>query len=79
MSFLFQNTKIILCHTFVLPMFDILLIQGCGCGSVGREIASNFRSPRFESSHRQKIILNIYCQLFEKAKIKKNRPGMARF
>ena len=32
---------------------------GSGCGSVGRAVASDTRSPRFESSHRQKII-NIY-------------------
>ena len=27
-----------------------------GCGSVGRAVASDIRGPRFESSHRQKII-----------------------
>ena len=34
---------------------------GSGCGSVGRAVASDTRGPRFESSHRQKIIyiLNI--------------------
>ena len=28
----------------------------CGCGSVGRAVASDTRGPRYESSHRQKII-----------------------
>ena len=37
----------------------------CSC-SVGRAVASNSRGPRFESSHRQKIILNIYCLLYWK-------------
>ena len=31
-----------------------------GCGSICRAVASNSRGPWFESSHRQKIILNIY-------------------
>ena len=35
---------------------NIFLGQGSGCGSVGRAVASNTRGPRFESSHRQKII-----------------------
>ena len=37
---------------------------GSGCGSVGRAVAFDTRGPRFESSHRQKFILNIYCQLY---------------
>ena len=36
---------------------------GIGGGSVGRVVASDSRGLRFESSHRQKFILNIYCQL----------------
>ena len=43
---------------------------GSGCGSVGRVVGSNSRGPRFESSHRQKFILNIYCQLYWKDKNK---------
>ena len=31
-------------------------LMGSGCGSVGRAVASDTRRPRFESSHRQKII-----------------------
>ena len=31
-------------------------LHGSGCGSVGREVASNSRGPRFKSSHRQKFI-----------------------
>ena len=52
---------------------------GSGCGSVGRAVTSNSRGQRFESSHRQKFIMNIYCQLNKKTKIKKKRPGMAHF
>ena len=33
-----------------------------GCGSVGTVVASNARGPRFQSSHCQKIMQNIfYC------------------
>ena len=36
-------------------------IEGSGCGSVGRAVASNTKGLQFESSHRQKFIyiLNI--------------------
>ena len=44
-------------------------------GSVGRAVASNSKGLRFESIHRQTFIVN--C--IEKTKIKKKRPGMARF
>ena len=34
-----------------------------GCGSVGRAVASYTRGLRFESSHRQKILMNIlHCE-----------------
>ena len=36
------------------------LLAGCGCGSIGRAVASNTRVPLFKSSHRQ----NLYCTLF---------------
>ena len=39
---------------------------GSGCGSVGRAVASHYRGPRFESSHRQEIILNLNSQLYWK-------------
>ena len=42
---------------------QILLCAGQGCGSVGRVVASDYRGPWFESSHQQKFILNVYCQL----------------
>ena len=38
-------------------------LESDGCGSVGRAVASDSRGPQFESSHRQKFILNIYSQL----------------
>ena len=31
--------------------------QGSGCGSVGRVVTSDTRGPRYESNHRQKIII----------------------
>ena len=39
------------------------VIQGSGCGSVGKAVASNSRGPWFESSHWQKFIMNIYSKL----------------
>ena len=47
---------------------------GSGGGSVGRAVASNARGPRFESSHRQSFLLDIYLftiKYIEKTKIKK--------
>ena len=53
-------------------------IKASSCnGARGRAVASDSRSPRFESSHRQKKLLNIYS--IEKAKIKKKRQRMAHF
>ena len=48
---------------------------GSGCCSVCRAVASNFRGPRFSSNP----VIGKYCLLsvHEKAKIKKNRLGMA--
>ena len=34
--------------------------SGSGCGSVGRVVASDIRGPRFESSHQQVFIMNIF-------------------
>ena len=53
--------------------------MGSGCDSVGRAVASDSRVPRIESSRRQKIILNIFCQLHRKDKNKRKRLGMAHF
>ena len=40
------------------------LKRGSGCGSVGRVVTSDSTGPRFESSHRQKIIYILnYCLL----------------
>ena len=47
-----------------LPNKMPIAALGSGCGSVGRAVASDTRGPRFESSHRQKFISNIYCQLY---------------
>ena len=33
--------------------------MGSGCSSVGIAVASDARGPRFESRHRQKLILNV--------------------
>ena len=43
---------------------ETFTVLGSGCGSVGRAVASNSRGPLFVSSHRQKYILNINCQLY---------------
>ena len=53
-----------------------ILTQGSGCGSVGRAVASNARGPRFESSHWQTFILNIYCQLHWKDENKEKETGI---
>ena len=43
-------------------------------------VTSDSRGPRFESSHRQKKILNIYTvNCIEKTKIMEKRPGLAHF
>ena len=51
--------------------------EGNGCGSVGREVASDSRGPRFESSHRQTLFYLYTVNCIEKTKIKEKRPGMA--
>ena len=48
---------------------------GSGCGSVCRAVASDSRGPQFESSHWQKFILNIYCQLYWKDENKEKEAG----
>ena len=55
-------------------------LDGSGCGSVGRAVASDTRDLRFESCHRQTFLWKI-CQLSTllKTKIKKKRPGMPHF
>ena len=50
----------------VVENWDLSSCLGSGCGSVGRAVASNSRGKLFESSHRQKFILNVYCQLYWK-------------
>ena len=50
------------------------ILKGSGGSSVGRAIALNSRGPQFESSHRQKFILNIYGHLYWKDKDKENGP-----
>ena len=52
-------------------MHKIHIHMGSGCDSVGRAVASDSRGPRFESSHQQEFILNIYCQLYWKDENKK--------
>ena len=54
---------------------------GSGGGSVGRAVAYDARGPRFESSHRQTFISDIYLfivkNFIEKTNINKKRQGMA--
>ena len=47
--------------------------KGSGCGTVGSVVASNSRGLRFESSHQQYFIMNIFT--VEKTKIKKKEAG----
>ena len=56
---------------------DVVIIKIGGSGSVGRAVASYSRGPRLESSHRQKFILNIYCQLYWKYENREKMPVMA--
>ena len=55
------------------------LFLGSGFGSVGRAVASDTRGPQFKSSHRRNFIHVFTINCIEKTKIKKKRPGMARF
>ena len=52
-----------------------IYLSGSGCGSVGRAVASDSRGLQFESTHRQKFILNIYCQLFWKDENNEKEAG----
>ena len=52
--------------------------HGSGCGSVGREVASNTKGPRLKSSHRQTFIYMqhlVYCQPKDQNKEKEARYG----
>ena len=53
--------------------------MGSGCDSVGRAVASDSRGPRFEFSHWQKVILNIYSQLYWKDKNNEKEAGNSPF
>ena len=59
--------------------FGLVRVSHSGGGSVGRAVASDSRGPRFESSHRQKFILNIYCQLSWKDENKEKEAGNGPF
>ena len=52
--------------------------MGSGGGSVGRAVAPDSRGPRLESSHRKKIILNIYS-LYWKDENKEKEAGNGPF
>ena len=55
------------------------IFVGSGCDSVGRVVASDSRGQRFESSHWQHFILNIYCQLYWKDENKEKEVGNGPF
>ena len=40
------------------------ILRGSGCGSVGRAVAFKSRGPRFDSSHSQNFIENLFVNLF---------------
>ena len=42
---------------------------------MGKAVTSKSRDPWFESSHRQKFILNIFCQLYRKDENKEKEAG----
>ena len=69
----FQSNK---WSTIVIYNFRVV---GSGCGSVGGAVASHSRGPRFESSHWQHVILNIYYQLYREDENKEKDLGMAHF
>ena len=61
-------------------LFDLYSKHYCGCGSVGKAVASNSRGPWFESRHRQKINEHsLLSTALKRRKIKKKRPGIAPF
>ena len=43
--------------------------MGSGCGSVGRLVTSDTRSPRFESSHQLNSIQNMFLRLGNCSKV----------
>ena len=54
------------------PQVDVKeSILGSGGGSVGREVASDTRGPRFKSRNWQNVIYQLYNQNTEETKIKK--------
>ena len=75
------------------PTFILILGDHCwnkivykgrhsGWGSVGRAMASDSRGPRFQSSHQQTFVSDIYLftiNCIEKMKMKKKWPGIAHY
>ena len=56
-----------------------LIIEGSGCGSVGRAVASDSRGPRFESCHRQKNFTVKFFKLSSLLILKKqSKDGVVR-
>ena len=54
-----------------------LILEGSGCGSVGRAVAYNTRCPLFASSHRQILHVLSVCNCIEKTKMNnKKRLGI---
>ena len=60
-------------------MIKTLEDRGSGSGSVDRAVVSNSRGLQFKSSHWQKFILNIYCQLYWKDENKEKYAGNGQF
>ena len=53
--------------------------MGCRCGSVGNAVASNTRSPRFESSHMKYFMMTQYSVNCRNDENKEKDAGMAHF
>ena len=56
-----------------LQIHQLNSMKGCGCGSVGRELASKTRDLQLESQHWHNCIYQL-CIEIEKMKIVKKRP-----
>ena len=59
----------------IMALGQLLPLKGSGGGSVGRAVASDSRGLQFKSSHRQKCIYNIYCELYWKDENKEKEAG----
>ena len=55
----------------MVAAIQIKIVKGSGCASVGKAVASDTRGPRFESSHRQSLLIFYKIECFRKKKFEK--------